>query len=822
MHQSGDAVGASTKYENILQGNPNQPDALHYLGVYHYQCGNKELAENLIKKAISISPHISMYKNLILVLKSSGKLKEAIEILELEALNNFPSELELLFILSGLQRDDGRMQECRETLIKIIKISPEWPEALMNLANVEKNVGNYENAEALYIKAINIKGVFPEAFSNLGAYYSERGDFLKALEYNKKAVQTNPHIAAFQYNLGNAYLALSRSSEAQRCFEEALKIDPNYLNALVNLAASRQQAGDIETALELMRKIELIDPQNSKLYINLGNMALTLRRYEESLNYLKKGIALEPQNFTAWTTGAEVLRQLGRYDDARKAVEKGLEIEPLYGRALMILATIEEMENNNKKAEQALKTALQKPYHLGLLGNAADRRAEAKLRLANLYTNQGDEERGFATYLEGLNDLNAIRSNISSLNCQDKSDQIPIILFQPIGRAGSLFVHSLVDGHPSISTTPAVLMKGFFGEGIWEGMEPDWKNLNGNWKHELIERFCTIYEPLLNSKSPLPVPGNPLGEPSNVAAGCGLTKMGPKRDLALQIDMAQFKKNLYRNIKEYQKIDAASFFRVIHKAWDESIGKNSEIKTIFFHIHNPDTIELASALIGFKKIKFLNIVRNPLQAVESWMLMCVQDLSSPELLLKGYQSAIEKLQLTLQQAGNIVYKIYPSTTIRLEDIKRNTDATLKKLCEWLEVKDDACLRHPTFAGIEYEPPASTPVNGFETSNLERKPGALFSENDQRVMDLLLYPIAVQYGYREADPEYLEREIAWYKLLISEALDFEKAILSQLDHMGYKKDTTGPRRHFESIAQRCVNLLEKFGTYPAMAPWLRVD
>lgn len=41
-------------------------------------------------------------------------------------------------------------------------------------------------------------------------------------------------------------------------------------------------------------------------------------------------------------------------------------------------------------------------------------------------------------------------------------------------------------------------------------------------------------------------------------------------------------------------------------------------------------------------------------------------------------------------------------------------------------------------------------------------------------------------------------------------------------MGYQKDTSGPRRHFESIATRCLNLLEQFGTYPAMAPWLKVE
>jgi len=128
-------------------------------------------------------------------------------------------------------------------------------------------------------------------------------------------------------------------------------------------------------------------------------------------------------------------------------------------------------------------------------------------------------------------------------------------------------------------------------------------------------------------------------------------------------------------------------------------------------------------------------------------------------LLCGYQDAVERLQLTLRQASHLTYERYPSAAIRLEDIKRNTDRALGCLVRWMGVSDYPSLRDSTFGGLPYDAPASAPVKGFETSNLDRKPGALFSEYDQRVMNLLLYPIAVQYGYREADAAYLESELA---------------------------------------------------------------
>lgn len=126
-----------------------------------------------------------------------------------------------------------------------------------------------------------------------------------------------------------------------------------------------------------------------------------------------------------------------------------------------------------------------------------------------------------------------------------------------------------------------------------------------------------------------------------------------------------------------------------------------------------------------------------------------------------------------QQCGLTTLGPQRDQVLRLEDVKKQTRATFGQLMARMGVAMDDCLLQSTFTGLEYDAPASTPVKGFETSNLERKPGALFSEHDQRVMNLLLYPIAVQYGYRAADPAHLEREIAWYKPIVAQPLDFEK-------------------------------------------------
>ena len=50
-HNAGDLQRAESIYNQILQANPNQPDALHYLGVIAHQTGNNEKAVELITGA---------------------------------------------------------------------------------------------------------------------------------------------------------------------------------------------------------------------------------------------------------------------------------------------------------------------------------------------------------------------------------------------------------------------------------------------------------------------------------------------------------------------------------------------------------------------------------------------------------------------------------------------------------------------------------------------------------------------------------------------------------------------------------------------------
>src|SRR5258706_16071957 len=78
-HQAGRLSQAETHYLEILEVEPDHPDALHYLGVIASQAGKHEIAGALINKAISANPSSPTYhNNLGNVLRAQGRLNDAI------------------------------------------------------------------------------------------------------------------------------------------------------------------------------------------------------------------------------------------------------------------------------------------------------------------------------------------------------------------------------------------------------------------------------------------------------------------------------------------------------------------------------------------------------------------------------------------------------------------------------------------------------------------------------------------------------------------------------------------------------------------------
>jgi len=154
LHQQGKLDEAEKIYLQVLEVNPEHPDALHFYGVLSHQKGKNELAVELITKAIAFNPDYSdAYNNLGNVFKETGKLAEAEEAYQ-ACLAIDSKNIDALSNLGAVLRENEKYPEALATLQQAVALAPNHSQAYHNLGNVFKKLHRLEEAITAYRKSI--------------------------------------------------------------------------------------------------------------------------------------------------------------------------------------------------------------------------------------------------------------------------------------------------------------------------------------------------------------------------------------------------------------------------------------------------------------------------------------------------------------------------------------------------------------------------------------------------------------------------------------------------------------------------------------------
>ena len=107
------------------------------------------------------------------------------------------------------------------------------------------------------------------------------------------------------------------------------------------------------------------------------------------------------------------------------------------------------------------------------------------------------------------------------------------------GRSGTGLLHSLIDGHPEVSTLPSIYFSEFFDHSTWE------KIIAGGWE-EMAERFATTYAVLFDASSAIKIASKGKILIHNIGRNEGMTNVGTERDEVISVDKKAFIKELKR------------------------------------------------------------------------------------------------------------------------------------------------------------------------------------------------------------------------------------------------------------------------------------
>jgi tetratricopeptide (TPR) repeat protein len=413
---------AERLYRQILAFDPCHADSLHLLGVIAQKAGRHADAIDMIRRAITINPHVPSYhSNLGNLLMNQGRAEEAgaCHRRAAKTLNTRGKAL----------RQRHRPADALASYDAALALWPDYAEALNNRGNALLDLDRPQEALASYDRALALDPGYVEAQTN-------RGNALRALDRPEEALASyetaralRPYDPGVLINHGNALRDLDRPTEALSSYDRALALQPDYPEVLNNR----------------------------------GAVLRDLHRPAEALASFDQALALRPGFAETWCNKGLTLTELGRLDEATRAIETAVRIAPGNARYCYNFA----ISVRSAAGDPHLRAMEEMAADMASL-NVADR-IYLHFALGKAFADIGEQERSFRHLLDGnalkrrqihydesavLMQFERTRAAFTGelvRQCRGAGDpsRMPIfILGMP--RSGSTLVEQILASHPKV------------------------------------------------------------------------------------------------------------------------------------------------------------------------------------------------------------------------------------------------------------------------------------------------------------------------------------------------------------------------------------
>jgi tetratricopeptide (TPR) repeat protein len=191
-HRANRLTKAEQGYRQILEVQPNHPEALYGLGVLMRQKGEYQTAENLLKSLLEVQPNsIKALFSLGNLYQTQGKLSEAIEAYN-QVLALQPDAIAAYNNLGYALQQQGKWEDARACYQKALELQPDCIEAEVHRANALHAQGKLSLEKQAHYAALN---------NDLGSKCRQVGDLKTAIAYYQQSISMKPDLAEAHYNL---------------------------------------------------------------------------------------------------------------------------------------------------------------------------------------------------------------------------------------------------------------------------------------------------------------------------------------------------------------------------------------------------------------------------------------------------------------------------------------------------------------------------------------------------------------------------------------------------------------------------------------------
>ena len=202
-HRAGRHDAAAALYQQVLDGDPRQADALHLSGMLHAELGDHERAAQLIGSAIEAQPAEAMFHN----------------------------------NLGNVCMEQGRFDEAKACYVRAIELEPGRIDALNNLGVLLSRLGEPAEGEKLLLAVLSVAPGFADARQNLANHYLRNDRLDDAVRQCIDGLVVTPRNPTLFQILSLAYTALGMKDEARAVCRAWVEAEPDNPVAAFHLQA---------------------------------------------------------------------------------------------------------------------------------------------------------------------------------------------------------------------------------------------------------------------------------------------------------------------------------------------------------------------------------------------------------------------------------------------------------------------------------------------------------------------------------------------------------------------------------------------------------
>lgn len=298
-HRAGQVAEARALYLESLKLRPDDPVALHYLGVAAYQMGDLAVAETAIRQALAVDDtNAEAHNNLGNVLQKLERMDEAVSAHQ-RAATIAPAFFGAWYNLGNALESMDRLEEAGTAFRAVLALKPDHSRACNNLALVLERMGRRGESKEAFRQASALDPAYAEPLLSLGRLLIEDQEWPEAAAIYRLLTRLRPGDAGTHATLAEVLLLMEQRQDAVVAYQRAIELESGAGSAFhVTFGGALAQMGRFEEAAIAYQRAINIEP-NPEFYIQLGMAEEKLGRRDDAIRAYSQAAALNPQSALA-------------------------------------------------------------------------------------------------------------------------------------------------------------------------------------------------------------------------------------------------------------------------------------------------------------------------------------------------------------------------------------------------------------------------------------------------------------------------------------------------------------------------------------------